>query len=214
MKDKLYEKFHNKFCIFEGGDECGKTSIAKILTDYLNKIGIETIFTFQPGDNMYSPVAPFVRSLCKDSRWNLHPLSNFFMFNFDRCENIHKIVLPSLKEGKTVISDRSHFSTIAYQLYGKNLIKTMSIEVANWLMKEAVANLEPDIVFYFPDKLDVNRPEDKNDQFETESEAFQRRVHTAYEEMADKYNWIRVYPENTAEETFKKMLNDFILGGK
>ena len=204
----------NKLIVFEGKDSSGKSSVAQLLNKHLNDNGISSILTFQPGDTRWGTDATIMRSLCKDKRHNLHPLSNFFAFLLDRTEVTDKVVNPHLDKGYTVISDRWHYSTVAYQLYGKELIDKyqMPKDVLTWLNDLAIQSREPDVVVYFPEKLEVYREDDINDQFENTKESFFGRVHNAYEEMAKDRRWIRVHPEDSEEETFEKvleMLNGF-----
>jgi dTMP kinase len=202
------EQFKNKLIVFEGGDKVSKTSVAKLLEEYLNEHQIETVFTFQPGDDKWGPLASLTKSLCKDLRWDLHPLANFFAFQFDRVMQVDKVVIPALEAGKTVISDRWNYSTYAYQLFGKELATkyNMPEDVLTWLLKTAVLDKEPDYVFYFPQKLEVKREENPNDMFEKSGDAFYQRVHEAYERLSDKYNFIKVYPGKSAEETMHIIL--------
>lgn len=202
--------WRNRLIVFEGGDSNGKSSVANLLVDHLNNNNIETILTFQPGDTNWGPLASMFRSLCKDKRWNLHPLSNFFAFQLDRVEVTDKVVTPALAEGKTVISDRWNYSTYAYQMYGKELITKYGVPTAvlNWLMQTAITSRDPDYVFYFPEKIKSNRKDDKNDEFDNAPNDFMRRVDEAYERMYNHYdNWIRVNPGKSAEETLQKILN-------
>lgn len=202
-------KWENKLVVFEGADKTGKTSVAHLLSDYLNKNGIETVFTFQPGDTNWGPLAQFFRSLCKDKRWNLHTLSNFFAFQLDRVEQTDKVVVPALEQGKTVISDRWNYSTYAYQLYGKQLIKEYNIpeEVLTWLLDAAITSRNPDFVIYFRDTLDVERDDDLNDSFDRAGHEFFKRVKDAYDRLYDRNtNWLLASPGNNAEETLENVL--------
>jgi len=207
MKNDI-EVYRNKLIVFEGGDQSGKTSVGKLFNKYLNDNGIESVFTYQPGDTEYGTHAVLMRSLCKDKRFELHPLANFFAFQLDRVEQTSKVIQPALNEGKTVISDRWNYSTYAYQLYGQELLKTtnMPIDVAEWLLTTATVCREPEIVFYFPHKINVVRDDDPNDNFDGKESTFFNRVHEAYESLAKRYNWIRVLPGNSAEDTLLKML--------
>ncbi len=202
------ERFRNKLIVFAGSDRCGKSSVAQLLYKYLNDNGVDTVFTFQPGDSAYGTFAPMMRSLCKDKRYNLHPLANMFAFLLDRVEQTSKIIEPSLKEGKTVISDRWSYCTYAYQLKGKQMLGSYGIDehVADWLISSASICREPDIVFYFPEKLNVKRDDDPNDNFDAASDDFMDRVHEGYEELAVRFNWIRVLPGVSAEDTLNRIL--------
>lgn len=208
------DNLENKLIVFEGSDMTGKSSVAKRLVGHLNNNNIPSIFTFQPGDNKWGTEAVFMRSLCKDKRHNLHPLANFFAFLLDRTEVTDKVVNPHLADGYTVVSDRWHYSTVAYQLYGKQLIDKyqMPESVLKWLNDLAIQSREPDAVVYFPEKLDVYREKDVNDQFENTKNDFLDRVHSAYEDMASEYGWLRIFPESTEEKTFYKVLE--LLNGK
>jgi len=203
------EKFRNKLIVFEGADLTGKTTVAKMMVDKLNENGIPAEFTFQPGDPNYGVTAPMFRSFCKDKRWNLHPITNFFIFFADKVEQVDKVVKPALEEGKTIISDRWWHSTYAYQYYGKQIKDDWSLseELGDWLNYLSVLNIEPDVTYYFPEKLSVKRSEDKNDQFETSANDFFDRVNIAYEKLTKKYNFRRVLPAESAEGTLNKILS-------
>jgi len=202
------EQLRNKLIVFEGQDSTGKSSVANLLNEHLNKNGIPSVFTFQPGDTAYGTHAVLMRSMCKDKRYNLHPLANFFAFQLDRVEQTAKVVVPALEEGKTVISDRWNYSTYAYQLYGQQLIEKLNMpkEVAEWLLETAIISRKPDMVFYFPLKVIGNRHDDPNDNFDALGSDFFGRVHMAYEELANRYNWIRVMPGTSAQDTLEKIL--------
>jgi len=208
MKD--LERFRNKLIIAEGEDFCGKSTVSKLLVNHLNKNGIKTILTFQPGDPNYGLIAGMLRSMGKDKRWNIHALTNFFIFYADKVEQAHKIIIPALKAGKTVVSDRWWHSTYAYQFYGKQIIKEYSMpeEIGMWLNRFSVLNLEPDVVFYFHQQIKKHtREEDKNDMFDTAADEFKQRVRNAYKTLAaNEANMKKVDTGTTAEETLQNLL--------
>lgn len=203
------ERFRNKLIVFEGYDKTGKSSVAKLLADTLETEGIPTVFTFQPGDTAWGTDAAIMRSMCIDKRHNLHPLSNLFAFLLDRTEQVDKIIIPALREGKTVISDRWWYSTIAYQFYGKQLMDSFLLnkDFAYWLNSVASLNYTPDVVFYFPETLNIDREIDQNDQFEMAEDSFGERVRKAYEFMAYELEEFQVVkPGNNALDTLKILL--------
>jgi dTMP kinase len=213
--DKTLEKFRNKLCVAEGSDNCGKSTVAKMLNQKLNNEGIPSIFTFQPGESEYGVHATFIRSLCKDKRWSLHPLSNMYAFFMDKVEQVQKVVVPALESGKTVICDRWNFSTTAYQLFGKQIMETydMPREVADWLNYTSELGCKPNVVYYFSEKIKKQigiRESDsgKSDLFETAGDPFFERVYKSYEEMANdpNLNFKRVKLFSTPEETLEELL--------
>lgn len=209
----MIEKFRNKFIVFEGADSCGKSSVCDLFVDYLNKNGIDTVKTFQPGDTQWGTLASTLRSLCKDKRWNLSKEGNLFAFLLDRAECIDKIIRPALKSGKTCVIDRFTFSTIAYQLYGKQIMdeinskhgQDVALALYKWF-KDPYLDCIPDIVYYFPEKVG-NRKDDDNDLFDKATKEFNDRVQNAYNLMAKEFNWKIVKPGKSAEETLENLLN-------
>jgi len=214
--DTRLEKFKNKLCIFEGADKTGKTTVAKLLVEKLNDSGIPALFTYQPGDPAYGVTAALFRSLCKDKRWNLHPLSNMYAFFLDKVEQVTKVVKPALDEGKTVVSDRWWHSTTAYQFFGKEIMEKYGLtpEVADWLNSTSELGINVDVVFYFSEKIKkINgiRVTDQGDAdlFETAGNSFMDRVRLGYEIMASNpmLKFKKVPLGTSAEETLELLLD-------
>jgi dTMP kinase len=209
----MLEQLRNKFIVFEGYEETGKTSVAKLLADTLNINDIETQFTYQPGGD-WGPLASTFRSFCKDKRWDISPMANLFAFLLDRAESVDKIIRPSLRAGKTIVSDRYTYSTIAYQLFGKQIYKeieqTCGKEQAGALyqwFKNPYPDVTPDYVFYFPERVG-NRVNDVNDLFDNEKSDFEKRVKDAYHTLlVNEPNWIEIHPGQNAEETLAGLID-------
>jgi dTMP kinase len=135
-------------------------------------------------------------------------MSNLFAFLLDRTEQISKIVVPVLKEGKTVVCDRWSYSTFAYQLMGQQIASkyNMEPEFVDWITHEALLKgKRPDFVYYFPEKIG-NRQKDNNDIYETQADDFKDRVNKAYEQLEQELQWIRIYPGTCVEETLQFLL--------
>ena len=213
------EKLKGRLLVAEGFDMTGKTSVSKLLVERLRASGIESIFTFQPGDGRYGEHASTIRSFCKEKKWDIHPLANYLLFLADKVEVCSKVIKPALERGETVISDRWSYSTVAYQIFGKELYKELPDEVWEFLDKKTVLDLEPDFVFYFPEQLqNTERKHDAGDQWETAGDAFNHRVRRAYENQFEdgfftfkngdsKTQWIRVLPAESAEATLERLLD-------
>lgn len=209
----MYEQFRNKLIVFEGIDGTGKSTMAKLLSDILNKVGIPTVLTFQPGDPTYGDHANILRSMCIEKKYNLHPLTNFFLFFADKVEQAHKVIKPALEAGRAIISDRWWYSTYAYQYIAKSIETqySMSKETGEWLNMSSVLNLDPDIVFYFDKVLEDEN--DQNDLFESEKEEFKSRVAYGYnklyiESLSTQKPWIKVDTViGNISETLTKMID-------
>jgi dTMP kinase len=205
--------FRNKLTIFEGADSSGKSSVAELLYYDLKEFGIKTVLTKQPGGD-YGPLAPFIRSLCKDKRFELGNYANLFAFLLDRSECIEKIIKPALDSGKTVICDRWSYSTIAYQLYGKGMLEDFKsflkddykVEAVKDWIENSFFNIIPDYTFYFPVKIG-NREYNPSDNFENRGSFFEQRVKESYEEMESRLDWLEVIPGVSAKDTLTNLYN-------
>ena len=207
----MLSQFKNKLLVFEGEDHCGKSTIARLLVEHLNKNDVPAVFTFQPGDTAYGNHAEILDEFCTGKTYTLDPLSNLFAFLLDRSEHTAKVVIPELEAGKTVISDRWWYSTIAYQFFGKQLLNkfNLNIDFAYWMNELASHFVHPNTVFYFrreQSKIDGTK-NDTLDLFESETDAFKRRVKEAYLEMieTDDFTVIEVNddPQITLERVIK-----------
>lgn len=199
-----------RLIVFEAPDHCGKTTLAKKLTDYLNDNGIKAVFTFQPGDVQYGEHASILADFCKKKTYNLDPLSNLFAFLLDRSEHTAKFVFRKLEEGYVVVCDRWWYSTISYQFYGKQLLEkyNMNLEFASWMNRLASHNLEPDIVFYLvreQEKVD-NTENDKEDIFESAGTLFKKRVLRGYEDQYRDNGFVKIEVDDDVEKTFSRIL--------
>lgn len=134
-----------KYIIVEGGEGCGKTTQAEMLYSYLTEKNIPCSLGREPGG---IGSAEAMRTILKHNQENISPAGEVFGFEFARAEFFDKIVVPKLNDGVNVISDRSGYSTIAYQGYGSGL----EIEWIKSMNYMAMKGIQPDIAFI----IDIN----------------------------------------------------------
>jgi dTMP kinase len=133
------------YIIIEGIDGSGKTTFAKNLQKHLEDQGLSVVLTKQPGG---TEIGQKLREILQYQK-GVSKKTDFLLFAADRAQNISEIVIPSLDQKKVVISDRSGYSSLAYQGYAKGLDLEFIKTVNAW----ATNNIEPDIIFYL--KLDL-----------------------------------------------------------
>ena len=127
--------------VIEGIDGAGKSVLAKNLSFKLSEQKIDHLLTQQPGG---TPLGIKLRKILHEEKKDVCDLAEYLLFAADRAQHVEQIIIPTLNEGKLVISDRMTDSSLAYQGYGRN-IDIEKIKIVNsWAMK----NIEPDIVFY------------------------------------------------------------------
>ena len=132
----------NLFISFEGPEASGKSSQIKLLTKYLKKNKIPHIITREPGG---TKIGEKLRKIILDKKENITPSEEILLLMSARLNHINNIILPSLKKGKIVISDRFADSTFVYQGYVNNfgLNKTLDLH------KKLLNNFLPTKTFLF-----------------------------------------------------------------
>ncbi len=97
-----------RFIVFEGIDGSGKSTQAKLLARRLEDEGISVLLTAEPSDG---PVGQLMRSL----KIRPDPEEEERLFTEDRRDHVERVILPALRQGRTVICDRYIHSSAAYQ---------------------------------------------------------------------------------------------------
>lgn len=100
-----------KFIVIEGLDGSGQSTQVKLLGDFLIKNGYNVVPTKEPTKD--SEAGKKIRQIL-DKNTQVEPMDFQELFAKDRKEHLEKLIIPALKEGKTVISDRYFFSSFAY----------------------------------------------------------------------------------------------------
>ena len=117
------------FITFEGGEGAGKSTQIALLADYLQKNGLSVVCTREPGGSVG---AEEIRNLLvrgSNARWDR--LTELLLFSAARRDHLVKTILPALNAGKTVLSDRFHDSTVAYQCFGYGFDETVYQQAQN-----------------------------------------------------------------------------------
>ncbi|MDX1813311.1 MAG: dTMP kinase [Candidatus Bathyarchaeia archaeon] len=99
------------FICIEGLDGCGKTTQAKLLAKKLGK-SRNALYTAEPSRGK---IGTYIRNRCLYGEKRLSTVVEALLFAADRIEHLENEVLPALREGRLVISDRYVYSSLAYQ---------------------------------------------------------------------------------------------------
>jgi dTMP kinase len=101
------------YLIFDGENGCGKSTAVKRLKES-KKYADLLVFTHEPGSTECGKV---IRELIFKSKngEKISNIANLSLFCADRAINMENVVIPAIKDGKIVISDRSYVSTYVFQ---------------------------------------------------------------------------------------------------
>ena len=134
------------FIVFEGVEGCGKSFQSKKLLNNLKKKRIPALLTREPGG---TKSAELIRNLIlkdyfnHDSKEKFDKYTDTLLYLAARNEHIKNKIDPALKKKSVVICDRFTDSTLAYQVYGKNV----NINFINNIHKFILGKIKPNLTF-------------------------------------------------------------------
>lgn len=198
------------FITFEGCDGCGKTSVIQALSVELQKNGITPLVTREPGGSL---IAEEIRNIILDRKNTMmDPRTEALLYAASRRQHLAEIVLPALKEGKIVISDRYLDSSLAYQGYARNI----GIDAVYSINAFAIDDTMPDITFFLDVRPEIalkriaqNRDESEINRLDLEKLEFHNKVYDAYLLLLKKFpeRIVRIDASRTIDEEVEEIKN-------
>ena len=174
------------YIALEGLEGCGKSTHTKRLGEHLG-----AVITREPGGTR---IGSLLRGILADTEsTDMSPRTEALLMAADRAQHMAEVVQPALDSGRHVVSDRSIYSTLAYQGHGRRLGVPDLLSISTW----ALAGRLPDLVVFIEVPTDVlnQRLAKRNlDRFEREGAEFFARVNDGFHELmaADPERWIVV----------------------
>ncbi len=98
------------FIAIEGIDGAGLSTQARLLYENLLRRGYRVVLTKEPTDGL---IGGLIKAALR-GEWKTDPMTLQLLFAADRSHHVNQQILPALKEGKIVITDRYKYSSIAY----------------------------------------------------------------------------------------------------
>jgi dTMP kinase len=172
------------FIALEGGEGCGKSTQAARLAQRL-----DAVLTREPGG---TGLGLQLRALLLTPGPALDQRAELLAMNADRAQHLAEVVRPALAAGRDVVTDRSAWSSMAYQGYGRGLPLGEVRALCDW----ASAGRWPDLVVLLdvPDDVAAARLQGAPDRFEAEGDGFHARVRAGFRAMAAEHpdTWVVV----------------------
>ncbi|MCD6181542.1 MAG: dTMP kinase [Candidatus Cloacimonetes bacterium] len=165
------------FITFEGIEGCGKSTQAKMLKEYLEKLSQPTLLTREPGGPEISE--KIRRILLSVDNDEMLPETEMLLYMASRSQHTGQWIIPALQKGMWVISDRYYDSTLAYQGAARKIDR----QIIDLITRYATYGLVPDITFLvdLPAEIGLSRIAAKDaDRMEKESLSFHRNVRDGF----------------------------------
>ena len=195
------------FITFEGPEASGKSSQILLLSKYLKKNKIPFIVSREPGGTDF---AEKLRKLILDNKSTINNLEELLLLMAARSNHINEVIIPNLKKGKIVISDRYADSSFVYQGY----VNKFGIKRVQKLHKELLNNFFPHYTFIFKisPKVIIKRLKQRKvkNKYDKSNLLFHQKVIQGYKKIANPKRYITVdasLSKNIIHKNIIKKLN-------
>jgi dTMP kinase len=184
------------FICVEGLDGCGKTTQAKILVRKLRRMGYNTVYTAEPS---HGEIGRFIKRYCLHGDKRVSSIVEALLFAADRYEHVENEIIPALKDGKIVVSDRYMYSSLAYQgAAGLSL---------DWIRRVNEHAVTPNLAIFIDVEPDTVIQRLKPKKSVMENLETQRKVRKVYMKFVENGELVKVDGNKSKEEVAKEILS-------
>ncbi len=189
------------YLALEGIEGSGKSTLGRLLAARLADRQIDSISVREPGG---TELGEELRRLVLHAG-HVAPWAEAALFAASRAQLAAEIIAPALAGGRWVISDRSYYSSLAYQGGGRNL----GVDAVRRLNETVLDGVLPDLVVVLDVEPEVGfARETERDRIGEGGLALQRRVAETYRQLATDDDRISLLDASAAPDE----LADAILG--
>jgi dTMP kinase len=192
------------YIAFEGIEGSGKSVQIRNAENFLKNSNISFVKTREPGS---TEIGVEIRKILLNGSFShMNYLTENFLYLADRAEHFDKIIKKNIDKVEVILSDRSFYSHMVYQGYGRGI----ELALLESLNKVVTGDILPDYVFLFDCSVEtgllraLEREESKTvdeARFEKEVRAFHERIREGYLRFAESLkNWIIIDTEKGLKE--------------
>ena len=188
------------YLAFEGIDGSGKTTLIDELSKKLTESNVDFNIVREPGG---SKLGEGIRELLLSHDYDVDPTSEALLMSASRAQLIQEIVKPAINNGQVVITDRSAYSSVAYQGVGRDLgyqkiyeLNDLAID-SFWPEKVILLDIDP--------KISLSRQK-VADRIGSGEISFFNKVRDGYLQLAEDFTdkFLVLNAEDSQQQNFKK----------
>ena len=166
-----------RFITLDGIDGAGKSTNLAVMKAWFEKHQLPVLFTREPGG---TPAGEALREILLNPATQVSLRTETLLMFAARQQHLETVILPALKNGTHVVSDRFTDATFAYQGGGRGVPLQDIATLEHWVQ----GNFRPDLTLLLDVPLEVsmariNQTREK-DRFEQEEAEFFNRVREVY----------------------------------
>ena len=203
------------FITFEGIEGSGKSYQSRKLYKNIKGKKIPVVLTREPGG---TKSAEKIREVIlkdyfhPDSKEKFNKYTDTLLYLAARNEHIENKIKPAINKKKIIICDRFTDSTLAYQVYGKGVNKSL----VDFVHKYILGRIKPDLTFVL--KVNITKAlqrlkkRKKKNRYDKFSKGFYIKVQKAFIKIAkkDKRRCLIIDNSRDSKVTEQKILEKFL----
>ena len=171
-----------RFITLDGIDGAGKSTNLAVMKAWFEKHKLPVLFTREPGG---TPAGEALREILLNPATQVSLRAETLLMFAARQQHLETVILPALKNGTHVVSDRFTDATFAYQGGGRGVPLQDIASLEHWVQ----GDFRPDLTLLLDVPLEVsmariNQTREK-DRFEQEAAEFFNRVREVYLQRAN-----------------------------
>lgn len=171
-----------RFITLDGIDGAGKSTNLAVMKAWFEKHQLPVLFTREPGG---TPAGEALREILLNPATQVSLRTETLLMFAARQQHLETVILPALKNGTHVVSDRFTDATFAYQGGGRGVPLQDIATLEHWVQ----GDFSPDLTLLLDVPLEVsmariNQTREK-DRFEQEEAEFFNRVREVYLQRAN-----------------------------
>jgi len=167
-----------RYIAFEGIEGAGKSTIAVRVAEHLTASGEKVVVVREPGG---TEAGEKIREVLLTMDHDVEPRTEAALFAASRAQLMVEVVSPALADGSWVLSDRTAYSSLAYQAGGRGLSLSEVFE----LNDIALGGVWPDVVVLLRIEPGAGLERQKDgDRIGNEAADFHARVAQAFDDLA------------------------------
>lgn len=171
-----------RFITLDGIDGAGKSTNLAVMKAWFEKHQLPVLFTREPGG---TPAGEALREILLNPVTQVSLRTETLLMFAARQQHLETVILPALKNGTHVVSDRFTDATFAYQGGGRGVPLQDIATLEHWVQ----GDFRPDLTLLLDVPLEVsmariNQTREK-DRFEQEEAEFFNRVREVYLQRAN-----------------------------
>lgn len=169
---------NGRYIAFEGIEGAGKSTVVGALADGLAGEGIEVITVREPGG---TEVGEQIRHILLNPDLSVAPWAEAMLFSASRAQLAHEVIRPGLERGAWILSDRTVYSSLAYQGGARGL----GVDAVRAVNEAGLAGVWPDVVVLLDLAAErgLGRQQDP-DRIGAEQPVFHEVVRSVFAELA------------------------------